>query len=192
MKLSNLIKLFVHRQDVRRLLEAYLERETSSVEFGGLTHEEIDGLIKWINGIFYNHTNLTVVEIGTLFGITARELALHTPAKIVTIDNFSWNPFGLDAETHERFTRSILKTSNVQVVSADSVEYLNNATDIGAVFLDGDHRYEVVKQELIILRERGVRYLSGHDWGNEYFGVTRAVKEVLGEPDYVVGRCWFK
>ena len=191
MRIGNIIKLIKHRGNVVKLLESYLLRLDMIIEFGSLTMQETDGLVDWINALQANSADFTVVEIGTLFGLTARELACRTNARIVAVDNFSWNPFGLESKTHEQFTRSVLKTSNVEIINSDSLEYLKGTNKIDAVFLDGDHSYEAVSRELLILKEKGVKFFSGHDWDGD-FGVTNAVREVIGEPDYTVGRCWFK
>lgn len=55
---------------------------------------------------------------------------------------------------------------------------------VDMVFIDGDHRYKTVIQDiqkgLSILRENGI--LSGHDYGHPIWGgVKRAVDELLGE-----------
>ena len=44
----------------------------------------------------------------------------------------------------------------------------------------------------IICLAFGVRTVAGHDFGRERFGVTQAVRDVVGEPDEVVGTCWLK
>lgn len=79
------------------------------------------------------------------------------------------------------------------MVKQDSLDYLKSADLADAlVFLDGDHGYSAVKAELELLKAKGVRFIAGHDFGNPRFGVTKAVKEIVGEPDEVVGMCWFK
>lgn len=165
---------------------------------GGLTSEERACLAKWIGEASRGETGFHVVEIGTLFGFTAKWLAAQTSdrVRITAVDNFCWNPFGMPAELHEKFTRDVLARElaegSVRLVNADACEFLKTLKDAAFVFLDGDHRYEAVKTELELARMAGVRWLSGHDFGNPLFGVTRAVREVLGEPDEVVGLCWYK
>ncbi len=60
------------------------------------------------------------------------------------------------------------------------------------LFLDGDHRYEAVRGEIALARSAGVKFISGHDYGNPLFGVTRAVDEAFGRPDETAGMCWLK
>lgn len=157
---------------------------------GGLTEEEKSGLVKWIG------ESRRVVEIGTLFGFTAKRIVAETQAKVIAVDNFSWNPFGMPANLHETFTREILatelKSGRVELVRIDAQEFLKTLRDVDFVFLDGDHRYEAVKAEIELVKSAGVKMIAGHDYGNALFGVTRAVEETLGKPDDVVGMCWLK
>lgn len=157
---------------------------------GGLTEEEKSGLVKWIG------ESRRVVEIGTLFGFTAKRIVAETQAKVIAVDNFSWNPFGMPANLHEAFTREILatelKSGHVELVRTDAQEFLKTLRDVDFVFLDGDHRYEAVKAEIELVKSAGVKVIAGHDYDNALFGVTRAVEETLGKPDEVAGMCWLK
>ena len=157
---------------------------------GGLTEEEKSGLVKWIGA------SRRVVEIGTLFGFTAKRIVAETQAKVIAVDNFSWNPFGMPANLHEQFTRLVLenelKSGRVELVKADAQAFLKEMRDVDFVFLDGDHRYEAVKAEIELVKKAGVKIIAGHDYGNALFGVTRAVEESLGNPDEVAGMTWVK
>ena len=152
---------------------------------GGLTEEEKAGLVRWTKDA------KVIVEIGTLFGFTAKRLAAETQAKVVAVDNFSWNPFGMPAELHEQFTRLVLenelKSGRVELVKADAQAFLREVKGVDFVFLDGDHRYEAVKAEIELVKNAGVKMIAGHDYGNALFGVMRAVEETLGKPDDVTG-----
>ena len=50
------------------------------------------------------------------------------------------------------------------------------------VFIDGDHSYEVVKQDIILWtpKIRSGGFLIGHDYNDLHPGVMQAVNEVLG------------
>ena len=157
---------------------------------GGLTEEEKAGLVRWAKN------TSVIVEVGTLFGFTAKRLAAETNAKVIAVDNFSWNPFGMPAELHEKFTRLILenelKEGRVELLKTDAQEFLKTMKGADFVFLDGDHRYEAVKAEIELVKKTDVKMIAGHDYGNVLFGVTRAVEETLGKPDEVAGMCWVK
>ena len=140
---------------------------------------------------------MSFVEIGTLFGFTARAVARATAAKVTAVDNFCWNPFGLTSGQHEAFTRRILDGCGVGLIRTDATELLSSlAKNFDAartlVFLDGSHEYGDVRREIDICRRQGVGVIAGHDFGNPRFEVTRAVRETLGEPDDIVGMCWMK
>lgn len=193
--LEKLKLLWNHRREVRTALGrqiALLEGDGIASALGGLTDEEIAGLVSWLP------TSGTLVEFGTLFGLTAKAVAAAKPnLKIVAVDNFSWNPFGLTPELHEAFTRRILSREiaegRVQVENVSSKEFRRMcATPPDAVFLDALHQYEPVRDEIAWAKEVGVRCVCGHDYGNPnpIFGVTRAVDEAFPKGVDVCGMCW--
>ena len=158
---------------------------------GGLTEEEMRAVVGWAT----EDIGMTVVEVGTLFGLTARELSYWIAGgRVVAVDNFSWNPFGLPPRVHESFTRQILRGSKVELVNCSSEDWRKQVTGkIDMVFFDGSHRYEDVKAECEWAKSAGIKIVSGHDYGNPNprFGVTRAVDEVFGKENVkVVGMCW--
>lgn len=190
-------RLFLkYRKEALALLGDHLRMlESSGMEapFGGLSDEEIGGLIGWLpdTGVF--------VEIGTLFGLTAKAVCAAKPdLKIVAVDNFSWNPFGMPPALHEQFTRRILlneiASGQVKVVKASSSEYRKKCHAVpDAVFLDALHQYEPVRDEIAWAKSSGVRCICGHDYGNPspVFGVTRAVDEAFHQGGVdVCGMCW--
>ena len=62
------------------------------------------------------------------------------------------------------------------------------------VYVDADHRYESVKQDLLTAKNMYPVFISGHDFNNGWApGVVKAVKEILGEPDAVFNdSSWIK
>ena len=158
---------------------------------GGLTEEEMRAVCAWAT----EDLGMTVVEVGTLFGLTARELAWQVVGgRVIAVDNFSWNPFGLPPKVHEAFTRQILRGSKVELINCSSEDWRERVTGrIDMIFFDASHRYEDVKAECEWAKERGITSICGHDYGNPNprFGVTRAVDEVFGKENVeVVGMCW--
>ena len=197
-KLKQLWRIVTHPKELRLALSGLGMRLGGDEALGGLTSEERAALVKWVSkasSLVPHPSSLLFVEIGTLFGLTAKTIAQQASAKVVAVDLFCWNPFGLTSEQHEAFTRDILSGTGVELVKDDAQHYLSSLIPHPSslfVFLDGDHRYEAVKAELEILKAKGVKYIAGHDFGNPRFGVTEAVREVLGEPDEVVGMVWYK
>lgn len=188
--------LLKHRREVRMAISSVLrlaEGDANAAALGGLTDEEMRAVCGWAT----EDVGKTVVEVGTLFGLTAREIAGRIAnGRVIAVDNFSWNPLGLPAAMHEDFTRRILRGSNVALWKMDSATFREKAKELGRIdmiFFDADHRYDAVKAELLWAKAAGIPQICGHDYGNPNprFGVTRAVDEVFGKENVeVVGMCW--
>ena len=193
--IGKIFKLLKYRNEARMALSSVLriaEGDANAMMLGGLTDEEITGLISWLP------ERGTFVEFGTLFGLTAKAIAAAKPnLKVLAVDNFSWNPFGLPPKLHEAFTRRILENEitagRVEVVNATSEEFRNGFAAVpDAVFFDAQHQYESVRDEIAWAKRVGVSCITGHDYNNpsKVFGVTKAVNEAFGKPSKVVGMCW--
>ncbi len=155
---------------------------------GGLTEEEMRGLVSWLP------ERGTFVEVGTLFGLTALAVRRARPElRVIAVDNFSWNPFGLPSKVHERFTRQVLSGSGVELVRCSSGEWRQRVENTDAIFFDASHAYEDVKAECQWAKAQGIPLIAGHDYrnANPRFGVTRAVDEAFGAENVMTaGMCW--
>jgi len=191
---KKLARLWKWRRQVRAALgslTSLYEGDGVADALGGLTAEETAGLVSWLPA------SGTVVEFGTLFGLTTIELARRSApdVKVVTVDIFCWNPFGLPPEKHEAFTRRILapwtESGKVALVKSDSKAFRDACAEAPAmVFLDADHSYEAVRDEIAWAKALGVKTICGHDYGNPLFGVTRAVDEAFPGGVETAGMCW--
>jgi len=136
-----------------------------------------------------------IIEIGTLFGETTTRIALWKAPrkKIVTVDNYSWNPWNVSSFTHESLTRRVLKylteTGHVEVRSCDKnrfyAEYRGERPSM--VFLDADHGYEATRADIAWAQRVGAIIISGHDFGDPSSDVGRAVVEAGGAARRVEG-----
>jgi hypothetical protein len=139
-----------------------------------------------------------IVEIGTLFGLTTRLIAAHARSDqaVITVDNFCWNPFGLPPALHEAFARKVLRTElaggRVTLEVADSAAFRARYRGPvpALVFLDADHSYEPVRDEIAWAKSLGVPIICGHDYGVARFGVTRAVDQAFPNGVTVGGTVW--
>lgn len=193
--IKRLITLLRHWREAKTAFSTlsylYSDSNTSLDALGGLTEEEMRAVCKWAT----ESPGMTVVEVGTLFGLTARELARQiSGGRVIAVDNFSWNPFGLPSKVHEAFTRRILRGTKVELVNCSSEDWRKQVNGpIDMIFFDASHRYEDVKAECEWAKAAGIKMICGHDYGNPNprFGVTRAVDEVFGKDNVeVVGMCW--
>ena len=192
-KIAQLVRIAAHPRELRLALSGLGVRLAGDDAMGGLTDGETDAVVRWTDACGAE----SFVEVGTLFGLTASAVARRTRAKVTAVDNFSWNPFGLTPSQHEAFTRRIVAGTGVELVNSDALEYLKALPgrmdpSHTLVFLDGSHAYEDVRREIEACMSGGVLAVAGHDFGNGRFGVTRAVRETLGEPDEVCGMCWIR
>lgn len=118
--------------------------------------------------------NPIIVEVGTWFGGTAREIALtREDATVYCVDQHISNEW-----------RSNIKEVNVedrvhgiQGISWDSAHLVPDNVDM--VFIDADHEYVSVVKDIIAWKDKvkigGI--ISGDDIGMD--GVDRAVKELM-------------
>ena len=193
--IRRLVTLVKHWREAKTALSTlsylYGGSVVSMDALGGLTEEEMRAVVGWAT----EDIGMTVVEVGTLFGLTARELSYWVAGgRVIAVDNFSWNPFGLPPKIHEAFTRRILRGSKVELVNCSSEDWRKQVTGkIDMIFFDASHRYDDVKAECEWAKAAGIKMICGHDYGNPNprFGVTRAVDEVFGKENVeVVGMCW--
>lgn len=190
--------LWKYRKTLRSFLStqlSLLEKDGVADALGGLTEEETEGVTRWARSV---PAGSVIIEFGTLFGLTTQALAECAPdgCVILTVDNFCWNPLGLTPSLHEAFTRRILKpyldAGRVRLIAADSEAFRSQTfADVPSlVFLDADHSYEAVRDEIAWARRLGVPTICGHDYGNPLFGVTRAVDEAFPAGVDRAGMCW--
>lgn len=92
-----------------------------------------------------------------------------------------------------------LKDKNCSIIRATSREAAREFDDnfFDFVFIDGDHSYEGVKEDIHLWLPKTKKLLCGHDYGNQrnrlgIFGVDRAVNEIFGSDGFKVypGGVW--
>ena len=202
-KIKQVLKALKWQKQIRVAVSTQLSllEGDSLFAFGGLTEEEESALVALVNTTKggTQDTPGVIVEFGTLFGLTTLLLAQHklVSQKVITLDNFSWNPFGLTPALHRDFTKRILRSAMqmgaVQLEKKDSASF--RAEYQGAipcmVFLDADHSYQAVKDEIGWAKNLGVKLICGHDYGNQSFGVTQAVDEAFPDGVEVKGMVWW-
>jgi hypothetical protein len=138
-----------------------------------------------------------IVEIGVLAGRTTQRLALHKAAhqKILAVDNFCWNPWGLSPD--EQWTlvthalNYLVSTNHVEVRRIDKNEFFQdyNGPAPSLVFLDAMHDYEETKKDILWAKRVGAKIISGHDYGPDFPGVVQIVDE-MGGPYELSGSVW--
>jgi hypothetical protein len=128
-----------------------------------------------------------IIEVGTLFGSTTAWMAQWKKAdkKIVTVDNYCWNPWNLSPEAHRMFTSRFLEylihRGEVEMVDMDKNAFYESyrGPSPSLVFLDANHTYEETRKDIEWARRIGAKIIAGHDYC-DVFGVVRAVDEAGG------------
>src|SRR5436190_9512406 len=129
-----------------------------------------------------------IIEIGTLLGITTTNIALAKAPqqKIITVDLYCWNPWGLSPETHRALTSTVLhylvETDQVEQICQDKNEFIRTYTGPAPslVFLDAIHTYEETKLDIEWAKRIGAKIIAGHDYSDDFPGVKRVVDEFGG------------
>lgn len=139
-----------------------------------------------------------VIEIGTLFGFTTAMLASWAGEgrTVITVDNFTWNPWGLVPAAHQALTRRVLapflRSGQVEIAAQGSEDFFTNyvGPPPSLVFIDGDHSYETVSQDIAGAKRMGAKVIGGHDYVAEIPGVLRAVEEHFPGATHRAGTAW--
>jgi predicted O-methyltransferase YrrM len=139
-----------------------------------------------------------VVEIGTLFGFSTRVMVCAKAAdrELITVDNYSWNPFGLPGAVHRQITAEALaegvESFHVRLVRMDKKEFFRtyDGPAPALVFLDADHSYAATKEDIAWARGVHAGTVCGHDYHKGLHpDVVKAVDE-YGGPKQLVGTLW--
>jgi predicted O-methyltransferase YrrM len=139
----------------------------------------------------------TAVEIGAYAGQSTELMCdSHKFGRVITIDPYidGYDPTDVPVTTYKLadvrklFYSRVIKYSNLlhlNLLSTEAAGLFQNAS-IDFLYIDGNHQYEAVKQdiELFLPKIRRGGLISGHDY-TLFEGVKTAVDEMLGAPDRV-------
>ena len=199
-RIRKIFRAIKHQRQIRELISSHLCVLENGYNFlcGGLSDEEEQGLVTLLSQNKSIGPGI-IIEFGALFGVTTLLLASlkEKNQKILAVENFCWNPFGLRPEQHKsfalRFLRYGIASGDIELAMCSSAvfrKHYNGAPPL-MVFLDADHSYEAVRDEIAWAKDLGVQIISGHDYGNQKFGVTRAVDEAFPSGVDVRGSVWW-
>lgn len=130
-----------------------------------------------------------IIEVGTLFGFSTTVITLFKAPgqRLLTVDDYSWNPLGLSPEAHFAATRNRLSEAvekhSVEIVRMDKdAFYRTYAGPPPAVFFcDADHSYEATRADILWARSVGATTICGDDYDDPHQrGTARAVDELGG------------
>lgn len=137
-----------------------------------------------------------MIEIGALYGETACVMSVRG-LPVISVDNLCWNPNGLTRDKHRtRLQMNLSGVKNVMFVEKDSERFRDTwkricSTPPSLVFLDAEHSYESVRDEILWALDIGCDLICGHDYCEQFAGVKQAVDELLGTVN-LEGTFWWK
>jgi len=193
-----LAHLLRHRGLASLLLSTHesLARGDGASFLGSVSERELEVLRRLV-GVAAGYPG-PIVEIGTLFGLTTQLIAMakEPDRKLITVDNYSWNPFQLPARSHQRFTRGALRfcteRCNVELFDGSNVAFYAQyrGERPAMVFIDADHSYEGIVVDLAWARRMQIPVICGHDYAPRCPGVMRAVDEAFGARKQIDETIW--
>lgn len=141
---------------------------------------------------------VAMVEVGSYIGESAEIFAQEFPNTII----YCIDPWvgGFDdsdscsvvdySEIEAQFDARASKYTNIQKLKGNSTDY---KIPCDFVYIDGCHKYECVKEDIIHWSPFASKAICGHDYYNDYIdtiqphtaGVRKAVNELLGNPTMI-------
>lgn len=135
-----------------------------------------------------------IVEVGVLAGRTTQRIAVakRPEQKILAVDNFGWNGWGLTEQEHWSLVQLSLgyltATGQVEIHKIDKNRFYEEYSGPrpSLVFVDAMHDYEETKKDLLWAKSLDVPIICGHDYSDQFPGVQQIVDE-LGGPRQLAG-----
>lgn len=144
----------------------------------------------------------SIVEIGCWTGSSTYSLLKGCKGTVYAIDHFKGSAgagLNMSKEEAEKVYQTFLKNvghfPNLKVIKLPSNEAVYQFEDgsMDMVFIDGDHFYPSVIEDITIWRPKVTKMICGHDY--HFAPVKQAVDELIGEGNYKVtetGLIWYK
>jgi glycosyltransferase involved in cell wall biosynthesis len=129
----------------------------------------------------------SIAEVGSWKGRSTHALLSGCRGAVTAIDTWP------DSEIHEEF-RTNLKSFDrlvpMRMTSEDAAKLFPDRS-FDLVFIDGSHDYASIRKDISAWRSKARSMICGHDYAPFWPGVVKAVDEVFGKPDGVVGSIWY-
>jgi predicted O-methyltransferase YrrM len=141
----------------------------------------------------------TIIEVGSWKGRSTHALLSGCPGTVWAVDHFEGNIGEEEArkearekDIHAEFMANVGQFPNLRLLRMANLEAAKLFEDrsVDMVFIDGGHRYEEVKADLIAWLPKAKKLICGHDYC--WPSVKQAVDEVFGKPDFLCESIWIK
>jgi hypothetical protein len=153
---------------------------------GWMSDEELAWLEETAKGM------RSVLEIGSYKGRSIRALSRGCSGLVVAVDLWP------DQQTFFEFVRNTMyvdfpeRNGLVVPIRASSLSaYCYLPGDFDMIFIDADHSYDSVFNDIHLWEGRANKILCGHDYSQQWPGVMKAVDDLIG-PVEVIDSIWCK
>lgn len=150
--------------------------------------------LEWLRD--YSQQMLTIAEIGCWKGETTKVFLSNCKGMVYAIDHFkgSWLDLTALLVRHDnifnKFMKNVGESPRLKVIRKDSLEAAKEVPSVDMVFIDANHTYKSVREDILVWGKKANVLLCGHDYGI-WPGVKRAVDELI--PDaFVFKTIWFR
>lgn len=190
-------KLLFQKVKLSKLKQFILYNMYDNDYNGTVDSIEYDGLIKLSKEASTLYPNLQIIEIGALFGFSTQAILEGSQnSKVIVVDNFAWNPIGLTSVRHEIMLKNnlnyFIRQNRVEIhkgLSSDPQLYKLANNKVSMVFIDGDHSYSAVVQDINFCKSINAKIICGDDYS--FAGVKKAVDDTFGNEVKFIGDMWF-
>lgn len=199
-KIKKIIAIYKHigLNRIKQFVNYNLPSQNGRNEYAGTVDEvEYEGLVSLSKKASEICCDGIIIEIGALFGLSTQAIleGAHEN-KVLIIDNFGWNPIGLTSDRHESILKSnlqyFIRNKRLEIFKGTSTEYIEKAKPTGRVamvFIDADHRYEGVINDIKFAELLDPSIVCGDDYS--FAGVKQAVQEMYGSKVQFIGDMWW-
>lgn len=144
--------------------------------------------------------NNTIIESGCYKGRSTKVLVYHCKGHVYAVD--PWNGpyyrndgtvlFNINDTIFDEFKRNLAHHSNITICRGTLNDYIDILPPADMIFIDGDHRYEYVMNDIEtarkLLKPNGL--LCGHDYTHtDWPGVKQAVDDSFSVE--LIDSIWF-
>jgi len=139
----------------------------------------------------------SIAEIGCWKGLSTEYLLVGCKGTVYAIDHFEGTPNDLEQKplTDKEDIYSIFKKNvghyvNLKILKMNSCSASVKIPEVDMVFIDGNHDYEYVKNDIEMYLTKTKKLICGHDI--KHPPVEKAVKEVFGSYKTNGGDIWYR
>lgn len=152
---------------------------------GWMSKEELNFLYKMAGEMD------SIVEIGSWKGRSTHALLSGCKGDVTAIDHFKGSPHEyahVGIKPYDDFKKNVGMFKNLKVLKMSSDNAVSKVGKVDMVFIDGEHTYEAVKNDIEKWLPKTKKLICGHDF--QWQTVQQAVTEKLGFV-HTCGTIWY-